>query len=85
VLGRLKFIQQIFVTEPSTSESEVTIGKLERYKSPGSDQIPAELTQVGGGGGTLHSEMHHKLIKVTWNKEELPHQWSQMSYIFTKR
>jgi hypothetical protein len=49
VLGRLKFIQQIFVTEPSTSESEVTIGKLERYKSPGSDQSPAELTQVGGG------------------------------------
>jgi hypothetical protein len=30
-----------FVTEPSSSEVEVAIGKLKRYKSPGVDQIPA--------------------------------------------
>jgi hypothetical protein len=30
-----------FVLEPSTSEAEV--GKLKRYKSPGCDQIRAEL------------------------------------------
>jgi hypothetical protein len=36
--------------EPSISEAEVAIGKLKKYKSPGADQIPAELIQVGGGG-----------------------------------
>jgi hypothetical protein len=61
-----------FVPEPSASDVEVTIGKLKRYKSPGVDQIPAELIQAGGE--TLRSEIH-KLIKLTWKKEELPHQW----------
>jgi hypothetical protein len=61
-----------FVPEPSASEAEVGIGKLKRYKSPGVDQILAELIQAGGG--TLRSEIH-KLIKLIWNEEELPHQW----------
>jgi hypothetical protein len=39
--------------------------------APGADQIPGELIQAGGK--TLHSEIH-KLIKLIWNKEELPHQ-----------
>jgi hypothetical protein len=59
------------VPQPSASEVEVAIGKLKRYKSPGVDQIPAELIQAGGE--TLHSEIH-KLIKLIWNKEEFPHQ-----------
>jgi hypothetical protein len=42
-----------FVPEPSISEVEVTIRKLKRYKSPGADQIPAELIQVGGGNITF--------------------------------
>jgi hypothetical protein len=41
---------------------------------PGADHIPAELIQAGGE--TLHSEIH-KLIKLIWNKEELPHQWKE--------
>jgi hypothetical protein len=60
-----------FVPEPSTSEVEVAIGKLKSYKSPGVDQIPAELIQAGGE--KLRSEIH-KLIKLLWNKEEFPHQ-----------
>jgi hypothetical protein len=60
-----------FVPEPSASGVEVAIGKLKRYKSPGVDQIPAELIQAGGE--TLRSEIR-KLIKLIWNKEELPHQ-----------
>jgi hypothetical protein len=38
-----------FVPEPNISEVEVevAVGKLKRYKSPGADQIPAELTQAG--------------------------------------
>jgi hypothetical protein len=63
-----------FVPEPSASEVEVAIGKLKRYKSPGVDQIPAELIQAGGE--TLRSEIH-KLIRLIWSKEELPHQWKE--------
>jgi hypothetical protein len=55
-------------------EVEVAIGKLKTYKSPGADQIPAELIQAGGD--ILHSEIH-KHIKLIWNKEELPHQWKE--------
>jgi hypothetical protein len=47
---------------------------LKRYKSPGIDQIPAELIQAGGN--TLLSEIH-KLINCIWNKEELPEQWKE--------
>jgi hypothetical protein len=66
------------VPEPSSSEAEVAIGKLKRYKSPGVDQIPAELIQAGGG--TLRSEIH-KLIK----KNCLTSGKSQLWYLFTKR
>jgi hypothetical protein len=63
-----------FVPEPSASEVEVAIGKLKGYKSPGVDQILAELFQTGGE--TLHLEIH-KLTKLIWNKEELSHQWKE--------
>jgi hypothetical protein len=62
-----------FVTECSAAEVEVAIRKIERYKAPGSDQIPAVLIQAGVE--TLHSEIH-KLIMLIWNKE-LPHQWKE--------
>jgi sorting nexin-29 len=63
-----------FVPEPSASEVEVAVRKLKRYKSPGVDQIPAQLIQAGGE--TLLSEIH-KLIKLIWNKKELPDQWKE--------
>jgi hypothetical protein len=47
---------------------------LKKYKSPGSEQIPAELIQTGGE--TLWSE-HRKHINSIWNKEELPDQWKE--------
>jgi hypothetical protein len=34
---------QPLVPEPSVSEIKMDIEQLKRYKSPGSDQIPAEL------------------------------------------
>jgi hypothetical protein len=43
----------------SASEVEVATENLNSYKSPGVDQIPAELAQAGGK--TLRSEIH-KLI-----------------------
>jgi hypothetical protein len=41
---------------------------LKKYKSPGSDQIPAELIQAGG---EIFLSAIHKLINSIWNKEEL--------------
>jgi hypothetical protein len=63
-----------FVPEQSAAEVEIAVGKLKRYKAPGSEQIPAEL--ISSRGETLHSEIH-KLIMLIWNKEELPHQWEE--------
>jgi hypothetical protein len=36
------------VPEPSSSEVEIAIEKLKKYKSPGTGQIPAELIQAEG-------------------------------------
>ena len=57
------------VHEPSALEDELAIEKLKSHKSPGIDQIPAELMKAGGS--TIRRAIH-KLIIVIWNKEELP-------------
>ena len=62
------------VPEPSASEVELTIEKLKSHKSPGIDQITAEL--IKAGGETFHCEIH-KLIITLWNKEELPEEWKK--------
>jgi hypothetical protein len=59
---------------PSHLEVEISIAKLKKYKSPGSDQIPAELNQAGGE--TLVSVIH-KLITSIWSREEVPVQWKE--------
>jgi hypothetical protein len=66
------------VPGPSSFEVETAIAKL-KYKSPGSDQILAELIQAGGE--TLLSAIH-KLINSILNKEELPDHWME-SYYYT--
>jgi hypothetical protein len=62
------------VPEPSLVEVEIAIVKLKSYKSPGIDQIPAEL--IKAGCETLYSEIH-RLICSIWNEEELPQQWKE--------
>ena len=57
------------VPEPSAFEVELAIEKLKNHKSPGIDQIPAEL--IKAGGRTIRGEIH-KLIISIWNNEELP-------------
>jgi hypothetical protein len=47
---------------------------LKRYKSSGSDQIPAELLQAGG---EMLLSAIHKLINSIWNKEEFPDHWKE--------
>jgi hypothetical protein len=54
------------VPEPSDSEVEMAIEKIRRHKSPGTDQIPAQL--IKAGGRTIRSEIH-RLINSVWNKE----------------
>jgi hypothetical protein len=62
------------VPGPSHLEVEISIAKLKKYKSPGSDKILAELYEAGGE--TLVSVIH-KLITSIWNKEEMPDQWKE--------
>jgi hypothetical protein len=52
----------------------MAIEKLKSHKSPGIDQIPAEL--IKAGGRITWSEIH-KLIISIWNKEELPEKWKE--------
>jgi hypothetical protein len=47
---------------------------LKKYKSPSSDQTPAELIQAGG---EILLSAIHKLVNSVWNKEELPYQWKE--------
>jgi hypothetical protein len=60
--------------DPSPFEARIPIANLKRNKSPGSDQVPAELIQVGSE--KLRSEIR-KLINSILNKEELPDQWKE--------
>jgi hypothetical protein len=53
----------------SRLEVEIAIVKLKKYKSPGSDQIPAELIQAGGK--TLLPAIH-KLINSILKEEKFP-------------
>ena len=62
------------VPEPSASELELAIEKLKSHKSPGIDQILAEL--IKAGGRTIHCEIN-KLIISIWNKEELTEDWKE--------
>ena len=60
--------------EPSAFEVELAIEKQKNHKSPGIDQIPAEM--IKAGGSTIRCSIH-KLIIAIWNKEELPGEWKE--------
>jgi hypothetical protein len=62
------------VPEPSLVRKETAIGKLNRYKSPGTDQILVKLIKTGGE--TLCSEIH-KFILFIWIKNKLPQKWKE--------
>ena len=50
----------------------MAIEKLERHKSPGTNQIPAE--SIKAVGRTIRSEIH-EIIYSIYNKDELPQEW----------
>jgi len=58
-------IAEPLVPESSASEVELAIDKLKSHKSPGTDQIPAEL--IKAGGRTICFGIH-KLITTIWKK-----------------
>jgi hypothetical protein len=66
-----KHTDEPLVPETSLVEVEIAIGKLKSYRSPGTDQIPAELIKAGGG---MLCSLTHGLICSIWNMEELPQQ-----------
>jgi hypothetical protein len=66
------------VPEPSASEVELAIDKLKSHKSPGIDQIPAELFKAGGRKICLDI---HKLITSIWKKEKLPEEWKESTIV----
>jgi hypothetical protein len=47
---------------------------MQTIKSPGIDQIPAEL--IKAGDSKICGEIH-KLIISIWDKEELPEEWKE--------
>jgi hypothetical protein len=58
MFGRVKPL----VPELSPFEAEIAIAKLKRYKSPGCDQIPAELSQARGE--ILYSKFHKQINSI---------------------
>ena len=79
--------QEIHTAEPlvpelSVFDVQLAIEKVKSHKSPGIDQIPAEL--IKAGGRTICYEIH-KLIISVWNKEELPEQWKGLSLYLSIR
>jgi hypothetical protein len=55
----------------------MAIGKPKCHKSPGMDQIPAEL--INAGGRIVSCEIH-KHISI-WNKEELPEECKESNIV----
>ena len=50
------------VPEPRAFEVELVIEKLKNHKSPGTDQIPAEL--IKARGWTIRREIHKLIIAI---------------------
>jgi hypothetical protein len=74
---------ETLVPGPTRLEVEIAIAKLKKYKSPGSDQIPAELMQAGGE--ILLSAIHNSLILFGIRNNCLISGRSLLLYQFTKR
>lgn len=59
---------------PTVEEIQEIIRKLKNDKSPGSDQITAEMFKYGG---IKLEQQIQKLIKEIWLKEQLPNDWTE--------
>jgi hypothetical protein len=60
---------ELLIPDPISFEVEFTITVLERYKTSGSDQIPAELIQARGEALVFKTQ---EIINSIWNTENCP-------------
>jgi hypothetical protein len=56
MLDRQKYTQRNHLLVPRAFEVELATAKLKSHKSPGIDEIPAELIEARGR--TIHCEIH---------------------------
>jgi hypothetical protein len=68
-LNRADTGEELEEEPPDILEIEVAIQSMNNNKSPGIENIPAELYKKGGG--LLLSKIHH-LIKEIWREEKMP-------------
>ena len=71
------------VPEPSASEVELAIDKLKSHKSPGIDQIPAEM--IKAGGRTICLGFINLLLLFGRRRNCLKSGRNQSQYLFTRR
>ena len=69
----------LLVPEPSAFEFEIAIEKLKRHKSPGNDQIPAELIKAES---RVNSSENLKLTNSILSTEEFPEKWTESFIVF---
>jgi len=62
------------IEQPTYKQVSDIITKLKENKSPGTDNILAELIKYGG---YILKYRMYKLILLIWNKEQLPTEWLQ--------
>jgi hypothetical protein len=74
---------ELLISDPSPFDVEIVIVKLKKYKSPGIDQIRAELIQAGGKLYVLRSINSYILFGI--RKNWLINGRSQLIYQFTGR
>ena len=65
--------EEPLVPEPSAFEPELAIERLKSHKSPGVDQIPAEM--IKARGKTICSEIHELIISKRQVKFRQTKQW----------
>jgi hypothetical protein len=62
------------VSEYPLVKVEIANGNLRSYKSLGTEKIPAEVIKAGC---EILCSVIQKLIRSTWNEEELPEEWKK--------
>ena len=64
--------------EPLLSEVEKAISELKNNKSPGLDEVAAELVKNGGEQITAY---FHKLCTAIWTKKKWPDDWVKSIFV----
>jgi hypothetical protein len=72
-LNRADTEEELEEEPPGILEIEMAIQSMNNNKSPGIDNIPAELYKKGGG---LLLNKIHSLIKEIWREEKMPTDWT---------